>query len=69
MKKKDVLIYNLPHLAQVSLPRIADSEAIVECLCNLCPALIRMKCAQGFTPLHHALMLSKKLKMESIEIL
>jgi hypothetical protein len=60
---------NLLHLAQISLPHVADSKTIVEYLCNLCPALIHMKCAQGLTPLHHALMLSKKLRMESIEVL
>jgi hypothetical protein len=60
---------NLLHLAQVSLPHVDNSEAIVEYLCNLRPALVHMKCAQGLTPLHHALMFSKKLKIESIEVL
>jgi hypothetical protein len=61
--------YNLLHLAQISVPYAADVKAIMEYLCNLCPALIHMKCNQGLTPLHQALTFGTDLNMEAIKVL
>jgi hypothetical protein len=33
----------------------ANSKSVAEYLCNLCLALMNMKCAKGETPLHYAL--------------
>jgi ankyrin repeat protein len=52
---------NLLHIACGDHSNIADAKAIVEYLCKLCPALIHMKCSQGETPLHNALMNPDKL--------
>jgi ankyrin repeat protein len=52
----------LLHLAQYNE---THGASIVEYLCNLCPALIHVKCAEGQTPLHCALLND----MQSVQIL
>jgi hypothetical protein len=48
---------------------VTDGNAIVEYLCNLCPALIHMKTSQGKTPLHCALLLQGEVNVEAVRIL
>jgi ankyrin repeat protein len=60
---------NLLHLACGNDTNIADTKAIVEYLCKLCPALIHMKSISGLTPLHLALGMQGKLKAEAVKVL
>jgi ankyrin repeat protein len=60
---------NLLHLACGNDSNIADTKAIVEYLCKLCPALIHMKSVSGLTPLHLALGMQGKLKTEAVKVL
>jgi hypothetical protein len=60
---------SLLHFIQDSESSIADIKAIVEFLCALCPTLIHMKCEKGQTPLHRALLVEGKLKMDSVKLL
>jgi hypothetical protein len=59
----------LLHLALQNEFNTADTKAIVEYLCKLCPAFVHIKCSQGLTPLHLAFMIQGKLNMEVVKIL
>jgi hypothetical protein len=59
----------LLHLALENKSNATDVKAIMEYLCNLCPALIHMKTSQGRTPLHRALLLRGKLNIEPVRVL
>jgi ankyrin repeat protein len=60
---------NLLHQACENDSKIADSKAIVEYLCKLCPALVHMKSVLGDTPLHLILGREGGFKMEAVKIL
>jgi ankyrin repeat protein len=60
---------SLLHQACQNKSNIADTKAIVEYLCKLCPATVRMKSSQGYTPLHLALKIRGKLNLEAVKIL
>jgi ankyrin repeat protein len=57
------------HMALRNKSNVTDRNAIVEYLCNLCPALIHMKTSQGHTPLHRALLLQGELNIEAVRVL
>jgi hypothetical protein len=59
----------LLHLAMENESDVTDGNAMVEYLCNLCPALIHMKCSQGCTPLHDALLLLGELNIGAVRVL
>jgi ankyrin repeat protein len=59
----------LLHLALESKSDATVVNAIMEYLCNLCPALIHMKTSQGLTPLHRALWLRGELNIEAVRVL
>jgi ankyrin repeat protein len=48
---------------------VTDVKAIVDYLYNRCPALMHMKNSQGYTPVHWALQLTGKLRIEIVKIL
>jgi ankyrin repeat protein len=57
----------LLHLA-LDNKSFTNVNAIVEYLCNLCPALIHMKCDQGYTPLYYALSSDEELNINAMKI-
>jgi ankyrin repeat protein len=59
----------LVHLAVENESDVTDVNAIVVYLYNRCPALMHMKNSQGYTPLHCALQLTGKLRIEIVKIL
>jgi hypothetical protein len=61
--------FTLLHLAMENKSDATDVKAMVEYLCNSCPALIHMKCSQGYTPLHDVLRLRGKLNIEAVRLL
>jgi ankyrin repeat protein len=61
--------YTLLHLAMENMSDVTDGNAMVEYLCNLCPALIHMKNSKGSTPLHRALFLEGELNTEAVTVL
>jgi ankyrin repeat protein len=60
---------NLLHLAMRNSSNVPDVKAIMEYLCNLCPALIHMKSSQGETPLNRALLLVRVLNLGAVRVL
>jgi hypothetical protein len=62
---------NLLHKACENDSNIADTKAIVEYLCKLCPTLVHMKSNEGDTPLHLALGIEgvNEFNIEAVKIL
>jgi len=60
---------NLLHQACQNKSNIADAKAIVEYLCELCPALVHMKSNEGDTPLHLAFRIHGELNTKAVKIL
>jgi ankyrin repeat protein len=59
----------LLHLAVRNVSDVTEVIAIVEYLCNLCPALIHIKNSEGDTPLHLALWVQGELNIEVVKVL
>jgi hypothetical protein len=61
--------FTLLHSAMQNKSDVTDVKAMVEYLCNLCPALIHMKNSEGYTPLHDTLRLKGKFDIEAVRLL